>query len=250
MRGPCLVCSKKVATHQARTCSIACRDRLNLLKTRSNAVLPPAVEGARWIVLTAGKFALVDEEMFDELEAMQPWLAHLTDGGYYAVKRPRRHPRKPMVWMHKVVLGAPKGQQVDHRNLDSLDNRRENLRLATAAQNNANRRKHTRADATSNYKGVGRAPGSRNPWRATITVDDRTLMIGTFSAEIDAARAYDVAARKYFGEFARLNFESDRKLTADIKKATPPGRVFIDHVVIGVKSAYSCEESKLYKVKD
>lgn len=197
----CPICGKAFVTYQSsKTCSLPCRDVFRTRESRTRIPLPPPVEGARWLVLTAGKFTLVDEDLFDELEAMQPWYAHLSSRGYYAVKRPRK---TPMVWMHRHIMRAPDDQLVDHWNVDSLDNRRSNLRFATVAENNANRRKHQRSDAASKFKGVSPRYGK---WRAVITVAARTIDIGAFASELEAARAYDDAARKHFGAFARLNF--------------------------------------------
>lgn len=105
--------------------------------------------------------------------------------------------------LHRVILQAPAGLQVDHVNGDRLDNRRENLRLATNRQNCSNRLPNRRP-GTSRFKGVcwNRKAGK---WQASIRVNYRRFHLGVYSDERDAALAYDRAAREHFGEFARPN---------------------------------------------
>jgi hypothetical protein len=110
--------------------------------------------------------------------------------------------------MHRFLLLPERGVLVDHINGDGLDNRRMNLRLANHSQNAANRCKPQRSRSTSRYKGVFfEASGKRKKrWRALIKVDGQTIHLGSYSEEIEAAVAYDIAAKKHFGEFAKLNF--------------------------------------------
>lgn len=149
------------------------------------------------IPLTHGYMALVDDEDYERLAAFR-W-GVLARAGYtaYAIRHVGRYP----VYMHRDVIGAPLGVGVDHIDGDGLNNRRANLRLANHAQNGANAKVKTR---TSQFKGVylDRRQGK---WRAQIREDGGSRALGSFASEEDAARAYDRAAVRVFGVFARLN---------------------------------------------
>lgn len=106
--------------------------------------------------------------------------------------------------MHRVIMNPPKGFLVDHRNLNSLDNTRPNLRNATRSQNQFNRNK-IKSKTSSRFMGVC-FDKRRKKWCAYITVEGKRIWLGYFDSEIEAAKAYDEAAKKYHGEFARLNF--------------------------------------------
>lgn len=107
--------------------------------------------------------------------------------------------------MHSLLIAIMKGIELDHRNGNGLDNRRSNLRMATKTQNHANRRKHR---GSSRFKGVNWKK-ERSKWRAGITVKGQIIFLGYFESEELAAGTYDVAARRYFGKFACLNFPKD-----------------------------------------
>jgi hypothetical protein len=109
-----------------------------------------------------------------------------------------------MALLHRAIMEAPPGLLVDHKNGDTLDNRRANLRLATHAENTQNRRK-TKSKTSSQFIGVYLEKRSGR-WAAKIKHRERCIWLGRFKSETEAAKAYDEAAGKYRGEFARLNF--------------------------------------------
>lgn len=112
-----------------------------------------------------------------------------------------------MVRMHREIMNFPKGLLVDHRNNNTLDNRRANLRIATSSQNMVNRRRD-KSKNSSQFRGV-RFRKERGRWSAQITVNGKTFWLGSYDNEIEAAKAYDTAAKKHHGEFARLNFPEE-----------------------------------------
>lgn len=106
------------------------------------------------------------------------------------------------IYLHRIIANAPEGLVVDHINGDGLDNRKCNLRVCTHAQNLANQKNQKRG--RSKYKGVvWRA--NANKWGAKIMVEGKYIWLGYHSLESAAAQAYNEAATKYLGMFARLN---------------------------------------------
>ncbi len=106
------------------------------------------------------------------------------------------------LYMHRLIIGASRGQVVDHINGDGLDNRRENLRLASRSQNAAHSPR--RARPASGFRGVYYAGPHR--WKVVVTYNRADIRGGTFDCKLEAARKYDEMAREFFGEFAVLNF--------------------------------------------
>jgi hypothetical protein len=154
---------------------------------------------AKEIVLQNGGSALVDDDDYDDLNRWR-WYRHPRG---YAYRQTKIKGVRATVYMHRIILAAPKGIGVDHIDGDTANNQRSNLRLATQSQNMANG--GARKNGSSRYKGVCRRTGETK-WTAAIRKDGRSYQIGMFADEVDAARAYDAAAREMFGEFARVNF--------------------------------------------
>ena len=155
----------------------------------------------RCIKLTKGKYAIVDLEDYEKLN-QNKWRALRGPQTFYAV----RSEKGKTIYMHNQIMQPPQGFVVDHQNHCGLDNGRENLRLATLSQNNCNRRKKSAA-ASSKYKGVC-LKTQCNKYCAEIRCNGKKTFLGYFDNEIDAAKAYDAAAKKYHGDFAALNFPS------------------------------------------
>jgi hypothetical protein len=156
----------------------------------------------RLIPLTKGKFAKVSPRDYPVMMKYK-WCARRTPQTFYASFYRNKNGRQKIVSMHNLIMTPPAGFIVDHIDGDGLNNCRPNLRLATPAQNSRNTR--AKVNGISKYKGV--CPEKRRKcWRATLTVDGKQIHVGQFKSEIEAAKAYDVAAKKYHGKFARLNF--------------------------------------------
>lgn len=157
------------------------------------------------IQLKNGMFAIVDDDDFNWLSQWK-WSAIKTKYGYYADRESH------YIRMHREVMSRWVGrpltddEEVDHINQNKLDNRKENLRLATSAENKRNRGKQS--NNTSGYKGVmwDKATGK---WMARICIDKKRIYIGWYSDKIDAAKAYDEKAKEVHGQFAQLNFQEE-----------------------------------------
>jgi hypothetical protein len=111
------------------------------------------------------------------------------------------------VFLHRMLFGVGKDKFIDHKNGDGFDNRRSNLRLATKSENTKNKKKQHIINGkrtTSKYKGVSWNKRERI-WYSFITVDCKSIYLGRFKNEIDAAKAYNKAAKIYFDEYALLN---------------------------------------------
>jgi hypothetical protein len=153
------------------------------------------------IPLTQGKVARVDDRDYEGLVKFK-WYAHRGHQTFYA----KRNCGKPggerkTVYMHRLILNAPNSLIVDHVDGDGLNNQNVNLRICSYAENIRNQRVLNRGNTTG-YRGVSPCtPGGQ--YRATIQVNRKQVHLGVFSSALKASRAFDEAARKYFGAFYR-----------------------------------------------
>lgn len=160
------------------------------------------------INVNGGFKALVDDDDYNLISSYK-W--RVQKGG--SKKNPIIYARtgKRSIKMHRMLLNATDGFDVDHINGNGLDNRRCNIRVVTRSQNLANTSQHK--DSNRNFKGVGFIKFKNGyippkPYQAWICVNYKHICLGTYATEIEAARAYDIAAIKYFGDAARLNFNT------------------------------------------
>jgi len=149
------------------------------------------------IPLTQGKVAIVDDEDLDLVDGYN-WVAAYDKGRWYA----QAWRNSASNWrMHRLIMQADSSHEIDHINGDGLDNRRENLRFVSRAENTQNAKK--RENTSSQYKGVSKS-GKR--WRAYIRVNGKLYSLGSYKTELEAAMSYDYAAKEHYGEYANTNF--------------------------------------------
>lgn len=157
---------------------------------------------SKFIYVGRGKVTIVDDEDYEYLSKYN-WC--VTPNGYV-----QRHKiasdsveEKSHVYMHRSIMKPKNGNIVDHINRDRLDNRKENLRICTYSQNSCNK-SVTKSNLTSKYKGVTYVKRLKH-WQVQISNNLKTMYVGVFKTEKEAALAYNKAALKFHGEFACLN---------------------------------------------
>lgn len=152
------------------------------------------------ILLTRGYVSLVDDEDYDALCGFR-WSVSLRKGGIlpYAQRVERIEGKTRGVYMHRQIMNAPKGKDIDHINHNTLDNRRVNLRICSRSENTSNSIQRAKG-----YRGVYK---NGSGWMARLQVRGRDIYIGTFRDAKDAASAYDDVARSHHGKFAITNFQ-------------------------------------------
>ena len=164
------------------------------------------------IPLTQDQVALVDDEDYEWLSEFK-WHAVWAPStqSFYpqrSVPPGLEYSNKRLLPMHNAIWTQhngpiPDGLTVDHKNRNTLEGRLSNLRLATRSQQKQNQGLHR--NSTSGYRGVHWHRRDKK-WSVSIQVDGKRIYLGYFTDKEDAARAYDVAARIHYGEFAQLNF--------------------------------------------
>lgn len=152
------------------------------------------------IEVRPGVHVLVDDDDFEVVSKYKWHLSFQADGAFYCRRWDRSIGKN--VRLHRQIIGATAEQIVDHINGDTLDNRKQNLRIATPLQNARNKR--IAKNNTSGYRGVEWMP-ARKKWRAVIRVEGKRRSLGCYTDILAAAAAYDSAARNIFGDFYRPN---------------------------------------------
>lgn len=148
--------------------------------------------GMKEVTLTNGMKALVDDSDYQWL-SNHKWHANRTYATTYIKGSGAKNQK--MISMHRMIMSAIKGQMVDHKDGNPLNNQRCNLRFCSRSQNGANRK------ISKKFKGVFWSRG----WYAKLKKNGKQHYLGRFSNEIDAAKAYNKGAIKFHGEFAKLN---------------------------------------------
>lgn len=158
------------------------------------------------IQLTDGYVATIDDEDFGAV-ADKKWYALVKRDKsgkvlcVYAVRKVKRGMRWVNEYMHRLIMRPPNGHQVDHVDGDGLNNRRSNLRICTNTENQWNKRNNC---GVSTFRGVSKHHRG-SLWVAKIRANGRRYYLGCYANPEDAAKAYDSAALRLHGEFARTN---------------------------------------------
>lgn len=158
----------------------------------------PIIQPKRIHVYGSPAPALVDDDIF-EIASSMAW--HLSPDGYV---RSCSYDRSTVIYLSSLALGQPSSASnpIHYLNDNKLDCRRRNLAVVTPSQLMGTKRLHK--NNTSGYKGVSWSKAVRK-WRAYISPQGKCITLGYFHDKLDAAKAYDAAAVKYFGPTARTN---------------------------------------------
>lgn len=172
------------------------------MRARAASPAPEVPDGWASLYVGGGQFAICDWADWPSVRGYWWRLSSIKSNLKYAQAHSSHNTKmRHRITMHGLIMSPPPGLAVDHVNGNGLDNRRSNLRLATHQQNTWNQSGH---GGTSAFKGVSFREDTK-VWRAYITVDGNRQWLGSFASEVDAARAYNFAAKEAFGEYANIN---------------------------------------------
>jgi hypothetical protein len=162
-----------------------------------------------YLKISKGHEVLIDDEDYEYLSQFS-WSANTKNKDIvYAIRSKRigkrSEDKKEMIYMHRELVGATKGEYVDHINRNTLDNRKCNLRKCENRQNSRNSIGRISLRKYSIYKGVKKNTNASSSWSARITVDGKAIYLGSYKTENEAAKAYNEACLKYHLDFANLN---------------------------------------------
>lgn len=153
------------------------------------------------ITLPNGKVALVDDEDFERVNAYK-WGVLITKGKAYVWRYVYSGGKRKGVYLHREIMDTPQGMSVDHIDGDGLNNQKSNMRNCTHQENLFNERK--KAKTSSIFKGVW-WDNARKRWAASLRLNGKTIHLGRYDDEVEAALAYNSAAIKNFGKYSNLN---------------------------------------------
>lgn len=153
------------------------------------------------IWLTQGQFALVDDEDYGRL-IKHRWHAHKNGNRYYARTTIVTDAGSTKVLMHRMITNAKPTEVCDHKDLNGLNNQKDNIRNCNRSENGRN--VIPKIGHSSKFKGV-HFHKDTGKWVARITVGKKLNYLGLFASEVDAANTYNLKAKELHGEFARLN---------------------------------------------
>lgn len=155
------------------------------------------------IKLSKNKYALVDDDDFGKFSGFKWHLTNHSNRGFteYIIRRVRLEDgRRKTIYLHREIMAAPTDKFVDHKNGDGFDNRKQNLRICSPAENNRNQ--SLKRNNTSGFKGVDWVE-LKKKWRARIGVGGKRIMIGYFNSKLEAIEKYCESSKIYHGEFSK-----------------------------------------------
>lgn len=162
-----------------------------------------------------GRVALIDDDDYERISKYNWWSCN---NGYAIAKRKVDGEFKQFK-MHRFIMGEPEGKIVDHVNRNTLDNRKENLRITDNSGNAWNKRKVHQSP--HRYKGLGIEKRGKVPrYKARLAIYNQRISLGAYATDVEAAKAYNVAAEFFHGEYALLNDVDHRGFLIDLSGYT------------------------------